>query len=78
VFLSHAGEQKRDFVSCVYTNLKAWNVRAFLDELSMQPGERSNMRAIQQALQDAAVGEVPAKQRQKSLGARTDFLWVQL
>lgn len=41
-------------------------MRAFLDEVSMQPGEPNNMRAIEQALQGAVVGELPAEQHQQT------------
>ena len=56
VFLSHAGEQKRCFVDYLREFLDREEVSHFLDEYSLQPGDKA-WPTIVQALEGAAVGE---------------------
>ena len=55
VFLSHAGEQKREFVDLIRSHLKSQGVEAFLDEHALQQGQR-NATAMEAALRKAPVG----------------------
>jgi hypothetical protein len=56
VFISHAGEQKRGFVSHLHPALeRRCEVRVFLDELSLQPGHHGWSKIVH-ALENAAVG----------------------
>jgi hypothetical protein len=57
VFISHAGEQKRGFVSFLHAELeRRCGVPVFMDELSLQPGHHG-WSSIVHALENAAVGE---------------------
>jgi hypothetical protein len=56
VFISHAGEQKRGFVSFLHAELeRRCEVPVFVDELSLQPGEHAWSNIVH-ALENAAVG----------------------
>ena len=56
VFLSHAGEQKKEFVDTVCTLLtEVHSIRTFVDEHELQPGDAA-WPAMEAALREAAVG----------------------
>jgi hypothetical protein len=63
VFLSHAGEQKRDFVDFLESRFKTYHpaVNVFLDEYSLPKGGEA-MDGICAALRDACVGGCPCIQ----------------
>jgi hypothetical protein len=58
VFLSHAGEEKREFVDFLWQEFGNCypSMDVFLDEYSLPPGEKA-MDNIHAALSDAFVGE---------------------
>jgi hypothetical protein len=58
VFISHAGEQKHDFVDFVKKGFEDHyaNVKAFVDEYDLQPGDAA-MEEMHKHLGDAFVGE---------------------
>lgn len=60
VFLSHAGKQKKDIVSCIEAIFESRGVAAFLDEHSLQAGH-PNIPTIEAALRTAPVGECHQK-----------------
>jgi hypothetical protein len=57
-FLSHAGEEKKEFVDCLNTILKhaGSNLNIFMDERSLQPGD-DGWDVIELAARTSRVGK---------------------
>ena len=62
VFLSHAGEQKREFVGFLYQTLYEENISVFLDEDSLTLGDQAWEKIVYN-LKAAPVGAQPASYR---------------
>ena len=56
MFLSHAGEQKKEFVDFLYNLFTEERIPVFMDEPSLVPGTPDSWNSIVQALKTAAVG----------------------
>ena len=56
VFLSHAGEQKKDFVDLIYAWLtEVHQLKCFLDEHDLRPGDQAWLQ-MEKSLRLASVG----------------------